>query len=48
MAPTTFDAKVRDFLAQKRIAIAGVSRSSGEHSAGNLIYRRLKTPGGAR
>ena len=45
MAPTTFEAKVRDFLAQPRIAIAGVSRNSSEHAAGNLIYRRLKSSG---
>jgi predicted CoA-binding protein len=45
MAPTTFEAKVRDFLAQPRIAIAGVSRNNSEHAAGNLIYRRLKNSG---
>jgi len=37
--------KVHDFLAQKRIAIAGVSRDKGKHPAGNLIYHRLKTSG---
>ena len=41
----TLDAKVRDFLAQKRIAVAGVSRDNGGHPVGNLIYQRLKTTG---
>ena len=41
----TLDAKVRDFLAQKRIAVAGVSRDKGGHPVGNLIYQRLKTTG---
>jgi predicted CoA-binding protein len=41
----TLDARVDDFLAQKRIAIAGVSRNKGTHPAGNLIYHRLKTTG---
>ena len=36
---------VADFLAQKRIAVAGVSRDSRGHPAGNLIYRRLKSTG---
>ena len=45
MTTTTLDAKVNDFLAQKRIAIAGVSRNGGDHPVGNLIYRRLKTTG---
>ncbi len=38
-------ANVQDFLAQKRIAIAGVSRDDRGHPAGNLIYRRLKSTG---
>jgi predicted CoA-binding protein len=42
---TTLDIKVRDFLAQKRIAVAGVSRNHGNHPVGNLIYRRLKNTG---
>ena len=42
---TTLDAKVHDFLAQKRIAVAGVSRNGGHHPVGNLIYKRLKTTG---
>ena len=45
MNPTTLEARVEDFLAQKRIAIAGVSRQNRRHPAGNLIYRRLKTSG---
>ena len=45
MTPTTLDSKVHDFLAQKRIAVAGVSRTKGKHPAGNLIYQRLKTTG---
>jgi predicted CoA-binding protein len=42
---TTLDAKVHDFLAQRRIAVAGVSRDSGHHPAANLICRRLKATG---
>ena len=42
---TSFATKVNDFLAQKRIAVAGVSRHGGEHPVGNLIYRRLKSTG---
>ena len=38
MTTTTLDTKVHDFLAQKRIAVAGVSRDNS-HAAGNLIYR---------
>jgi predicted CoA-binding protein len=45
METTTLDMKVQDFLAQKRIAVAGVSRNKGDHPVGNLIYRRLKTTG---
>ena len=45
MTPTSLEAQVDDFLAQKRIAVAGVSRNKGRHPAGNLIYRRLKTTG---
>lgn len=45
MTATTLDAKVHDFLAQKRIAVAGVSRDNSHHPAANLIYRRLKTTG---
>jgi len=42
---TTLETKVQDFLAQKRIAIAGVSRDNSHHPVGNLIYRRLKGTG---
>jgi hypothetical protein len=42
---TTHEAKVRDFLAQKRIAVAGVSRSESAHPSANLIYRKLKRDG---
>jgi predicted CoA-binding protein len=45
METTTLDTKVHEFLAQKRIAVAGVSRNDGGHPAANLIYRRLKTTG---
>ena len=45
MSLTTLEAKVNDFLSQKRIAVAGVSRNQSHHPAGNLIYRRLKTTG---
>jgi uncharacterized protein len=38
-------AKVDDFLAQQRIAVAGVSRDRGHHPVGNLIYDRLKRTG---
>ena len=44
MTATTLDEKVDDFLAQKRIAVVGVSRKNS-HPAANLIYRRLKTSG---
>lgn len=42
---TTLETKVNDFLAQKRIAVAGVSRRHSEHPVGNNIYRRLKSTG---
>ena len=45
MTPTTLEARVDEFLAQKRIAVAGVSRDRSHHPAGNLIYHRLKTTG---
>jgi predicted CoA-binding protein len=41
----SFETNVHDFLAQRRIAVAGVSRDNGHHPAGNLIYRRLKKAG---
>ena len=39
------ETNVQEFLAQKRIAVAGVSRNKGHHPAGNLIYQRLKKTG---
>ena len=45
MTTTTLDTKVHDFLGQKRIAVAGVSRNKSDHPVGNLIYRRLKNTG---
>jgi hypothetical protein len=45
MNASTLDARVDDFLAQKRIAVAGVSRDESHHPVGNLIYRRLKNTG---
>lgn len=41
----SLDAKVNDFLSQKRIAVAGVSRSQKSAGAANGIYRRLKEVG---
>jgi predicted CoA-binding protein len=41
----TTETKVHDFLSQKRIAVAGVSRDNRHHPVGNLIYRRLRTTG---
>jgi len=40
---STLDAKVKDFLAQERIAVAGVSRT--REDAAGLIYRKLKDTG---
>jgi predicted CoA-binding protein len=45
MKATTLEARVDDFLAQKRIAVAGVSRNDSHHPVGNLIYHRLKHTG---
>lgn len=45
MQTDTLERKVSDFLAQRRIAVAGVSRNKSNHPAGNLIYRRLKDMG---
>lgn len=42
---STLDTKVQDFLAQKRIAVAGVSRTSSGHYTSRLIYRKLKQTG---
>ena len=45
MKATSLDTKIHDFLAQKRIAVAGVSRNRSDHPVGNLIYERLKSTG---
>ena len=45
MTTPTLERKVHDFLAQKRIAVAGVSRNDSHHPKGTLIYRRLKKTG---
>jgi predicted CoA-binding protein len=45
MNTTPLEMKVHDFLAQKRIAVAGVSRDNSHHPVGNLIYDRLKKSG---
>ena len=45
MSTPTLEMKIDDFLAQKRIAVAGVSRNKSHHPVGNLIYRRLKGTG---
>jgi predicted CoA-binding protein len=39
------ETKVQDFLAQQRIAVAGVSRNNSDHPVGNLIYQHLKKAG---
>ena len=36
MNTTTLETKVNDFLAQKHIAVAGVSRNNSHHPTGNL------------
>lgn len=45
MTTVPLETKVQEFLAQKRIAIAGVSRDDSRHPVGNLIYHRLKRTG---
>ena len=46
MTPITLEAKVHDFLAQKRIAVVGVSRNDGDHAAGKLVSsERPSLPG---
>ena len=42
---SAIETKINDFLAQKRIAVVGVSRNRSNHPAGNLIYRRLRDTG---
>jgi hypothetical protein len=41
---TTVSEAVNDFLAQRRIAVAGVSRNAAAHS-GNAVYQRLRDRG---
>jgi predicted CoA-binding protein len=41
----TAEAAIDDFLAQKRIAVAGVSREPGGKHGGNIVYQRLKERG---
>lgn len=41
--PNALDQRVEDFLAQRRLAVAGVSRQSGE--AANVVYRKLRSAG---
>jgi predicted CoA-binding protein len=45
MKTIAVETQVHEFLAQKRIAVAGVSRDNGHHPVGNLIYHRLKKTG---
>jgi len=45
MNTNTLETKVHDFLAHKRIAVAGVSRDNSGHPSANLIYDRLKRTG---
>ncbi len=40
----TMNEATADFLSQKRIAVAGVARKSGEHG-GNVVYQRLRSRG---
>jgi predicted CoA-binding protein len=42
---TTAQVAIDDFLAQRRIAVAGVSREKGGAHGGNVIYGRLKERG---
>ena len=42
---STAQAAIDDFLAQKRIAVAGVSREPGGKHGGNIGYQRLKERG---
>ena len=47
MTLSSLDDKVADFLAQKRIAVAGVSADRTRHPVGAAIFRRLKGAGHA-
>jgi len=41
----TLEQAIGDFLAQKRIAVAGVSREAGGKHGGNVVYQRLRARG---
>ena len=45
MTSVALQRKVDDFFAQKRLAVAGVSRNVSHHPVGNLIYGRLRETG---
>jgi hypothetical protein len=45
MTTPTRETRVHDFLAQKRITVAGVSRDHNHHPVGNLIYQQLRKAG---
>lgn len=45
MSASSLDQKVADFLAQRRIAVVGVSRDNSHHPVGNLVYRRMRQTG---
>jgi predicted CoA-binding protein len=42
---TAIQPAIDDFLAQRRIAVAGVSREAGGAHGGNVVYRRLRERG---
>ena len=42
---SSIDQATTDFLAQKRIAVVGVSREHGGKHGGNVVYQRLKERG---
>ena len=42
---TALEQAANEFLAQKRIAVAGVSRNPGAGEAANVVYRRLRERG---
>jgi predicted CoA-binding protein len=42
---STVDEAINDFLAQRRIAVAGVSREPGGKHGGNVVYQRLRERG---
>ena len=45
MQTEMLETKIDDFLAQRRIAVAGVSHDNSHHPVGNLIYHRLRKTG---